>query len=227
VKIGSNFLYRQFMKISSILFLGLFVLSGVSCRLLEPKEDPSRYYKLRSVAEENGGGVIAKVDEKLAISVGPAVIPGYLDRQGLVSLKSENELEIAEFDLWGEGLDSGIARVIAQNLEVYLGSYLVMPFPEVPATNYDHRIPVIIGRFELNSKGEVELHASWSILDSPGSEGKQSAKHTKIVVKAEMGGRLVDGITSGVRVEDQVEAMSQALGELSRQIAKSLAATDR
>ena len=214
------------MKFSLMLLIGFVAFNAVSCKLLEPKEDPSRYYRLRSVAEDQGSGAIARMDDQLLISIGPAVIPGYLDRQSVVSLISRNELEIAEFDLWGEGLDAGIARVIAQNLSVYLENMRVMPFPEVNATTYDHRVPVVIGRFELNTKGEVELHASWSVLDSPGSEDNQPVQKAKIVVAAERGGRLVDGGRDGgrdgVRVEDQVEAMSHALAELSRQIAKSL-----
>jgi len=69
------------MKFLSAIFMGFVVIAGVSCKILEPKEDPSRYYRLRSVAFENGGQVIESVDEKVAISIGPAVIPSYLDRQ--------------------------------------------------------------------------------------------------------------------------------------------------
>ncbi|MCP3694029.1 MAG: hypothetical protein GY917_17625, partial [Planctomycetaceae bacterium] len=53
-----------------------------------------------------------------AVGVGPVNLPAYLDRHGVVRRTSSNELDVAEFELWGQSLRENFTQVLGRNLEI-------------------------------------------------------------------------------------------------------------
>ena len=199
---------------SSIIFsaVGLTILPA--CSVLEPKEDPTRYFilketKVTSLASNSG----------LSVLIGPVAVPGYLDRDEIASGGGDGELYFAEYQVWAESLEKGISRVVAGNLARLIDSPSVAPYPEVSSIDYDYRIPIIVRRFEKGVDGSIHLDVGYTIAgerDSRDGPGFNAAS------------RSID-----VQVEDPQSpgaitvAMSLALGDLSRDLGRALLAAER
>src|SRR5262245_39853519 len=90
---------------------------------------PSRFYTLESTAITDGSPAAA-----YAVEVGPVSIPAAVDRPQFVIQVSPNRIAIDEFDRWAGPLDENIARVVAGNLSILLGTPLVA---RAPLGNFD------------------------------------------------------------------------------------------
>ena len=66
---------------------------------------PARFYVLTSVAAdgESADGAATDAWSGPALGVGPVQLPEHLMRSQIVTLKGDNELVLADFDLWDEG----------------------------------------------------------------------------------------------------------------------------
>ena len=58
----------------------------------------------------------------LAIGIGPVTIPGYLDRNEMVSREAANQLRLDTRHAWGAPLDQEVQRVLAEDLSRLLAS---------------------------------------------------------------------------------------------------------
>src|SRR4030095_6551025 len=119
------------MSRSAALFLlGVAGMSAAACLNLGAKPDPSRFFTLTPLArpERDTAGSVPHPD-RVALGVGPITLPGYLDRDQLVTRISENRLAVAENDRWGEPLEENVSRVISQNLSLLLADDKVTRFP--------------------------------------------------------------------------------------------------
>src|SRR3954471_156925 len=100
-------------KVGLMIFLA--GLSFAGC-LTEPRPDPSRFFALTSLPRT---GPRTNEDSSLAnapfLGIGPIKIPGYLDREQLVTRISQNRFAIAENDRWAEPLEENFARVLSEN----------------------------------------------------------------------------------------------------------------
>ena len=73
--------------------LGLLTASLPSCNILFPRADPTQYYVLREFPANAAPSKLAS-NSGLEVLVGPAAIPGYLDRNtGGIQVKFHNGLE--------------------------------------------------------------------------------------------------------------------------------------
>ena len=87
------------------------------CLLLSCGTTPStRYYLLQATATHSDNS------SAHSIGVGPIRIADYLSRPQIVSTHGTNRLSLSEFDRWGEPLDSGITRVMVENIALLTGS---------------------------------------------------------------------------------------------------------
>jgi uncharacterized lipoprotein YmbA len=183
-----------------------------SCGVLKPKADPSEHFLLRPVVT---GGAVKSAHSDLVISVGPTLVPGYLDRINIVTMASENKLVVEEFDLWGEPIASAISRVVAENLSRRLGSAKVVPFPDVDLNTYDYRVAFWVRRFESDGSGTVVLDCSWGIAGMPGTDGPRVSESSSIKIPVGASGEPKD-------FSALAAAMSEALAKLSEEVRRSL-----
>lgn len=65
----------------------------------------------------------------LTITVGPVTVPAAVDRSQLVLNVAPNQVTIEEFNRWASPLKTDIARVVAQNLSLLLGTPYASVFP--------------------------------------------------------------------------------------------------
>ena len=145
----------------------------------------------------------------MTIGVGPARLPPYLDRPQIVTRKSQDEIGLSEFELWGEPLTDGVARAIAEDLRALLPSARVALFPWVGPRVVQYQVLVDVVRFDGSPGGPVALEASWRILGEDRKDVREG-QFTHSEPTREPGYVALVG------------AMSRSLGALSREIAAAL-----
>lgn len=166
---------------------------------------PVKYYLLSAVAVPAAAG---RVLAEKSIGVGPVVVPEYLDRAQIVINASANRLEIADGHRWAEPLADNIARVLRENLSLLLGTERVQSHS--PSARGDYQLSVQVLRFARQDDGSVDLAARWSVV---AKDGAVLLAPRRSVFRAR---------PSGTGVEALVAAQSEALADLSREIAASL-----
>jgi uncharacterized lipoprotein YmbA len=144
------------------LFTAIFAMSLLAgCNgLLSPKVQPSHEYVLAALPVASAPAT--PLDATAALVVFPAEMPEYLDRPQLVTRVQNNEIRLNEFQRWGEPVDDGFTRVLAQDLALLSGSNRVevSPVPHVFAQEFE--IYVKVTQFDGTPGGEVVLQVSWS-----------------------------------------------------------------
>ena len=193
------------------LFSLLLLVALAGCGPLSPKADPTRYYVLKA---KSTGSLTS--GPKLAVGVGPATIPGYLDRDEIVTAGPASGLKVAEFNVWGEALDKAVIHVVARNMSQLLNSPAVVPFPDADA-KVDYKTEIVIRRFEMGPDNKVHLEASYFVERSPRSDEKGTSRSRRIVV----------GVSQPESHDAIVDAMSVALAELSKSIARDVLTVSR
>ena len=104
-------LTRSFIWLLSILAIG--ALSG--CSLLQPHDDPTRFYVLTVPSAPSERAAQGKF-KRWKVGLRPVEVPGYLQSKSMVVRSGTNEIHFADFDRWAEPLDQGISRVMKETL---------------------------------------------------------------------------------------------------------------
>ncbi|HEY1372484.1 MAG TPA: PqiC family protein [Candidatus Binatia bacterium] len=192
--------------------LGLFIaallsLAGCLSSFTTPQPDRTRYFTLTSKVEADAGN--PGLDD-ISLGVGPVRIPGYLDRDQLVTRVSESRFDVSENDRWIEPLDEDVSRVLAQNLYILLKSDRIFRYPWPNGRYITHQIDIEILRFEATAANEAQLSARWAIIET-GTKQLLASKQTFVK-------RPIQGTTK----EAAVDALSLTLADFSREIANSV-----
>ena len=195
-------LFPRFTVIT--LICSLTVLGGCA------STEPSRFYILHSLSGSEAETQIAAAENGVAIGIGPVELPEYLDRPQIVTRLSKNELQLAEFDQWVEPLNHNLPRVLAENLSILLSTDRIFTYPWTGSAQIDYQVAVEVTRFDGTLGGDVLLNTRWSLL---------AVDEKKILVKKKSTFRQS---TSGGGYEALASAKSQALADLSREIADAI-----
>jgi uncharacterized lipoprotein YmbA len=180
----------------------------VGCALLAPQPDRSRFFLLTPLAPE------ADAPEPLpiALGLGPVTLPPYLLRGRLAVRVAPNQIAYSERDWWAEPLATNVARVLAYDLGLRLGSDDVVLFPWVPGTPLAYAVAVDVTRFEPDRTGTVALVAQVTVRDG---------RTADVLVVRDVDRTLAAGSTE---TEAVVAAESQALAALGDEIAAAVRA---
>ena len=127
---------------------------------------------------------------------------------------AQNRFEVSENDRWAEPLDENFTRVLAQNLSALLQTDRIVPYPWPLDRKPSYQVEIDVLRFEANSAREAQLFARWAISDG-GNKKIISVKETRVLRQAKE--KSTDG---------SVAALSEALGDLSREIADAVGVID-
>ena len=207
---------RRVLKTRITFYLVLVGLGCAGCGTFSPRPDPSRFFTLTAIAQpgtmpaegpSNSGGV--------SLGIGPVRLPGYLDRQEIVTRVSQNRVDLSEYDRWAEPLEANFTRVLAQNLSVLLHTDRLVFFPWDLSRRPNYQVTVEVLRFESNTRGEVQLSARWEILDT----------NKRIPLQA--GEAASTRQPTGLSTDASVAALSEAVGDLSRAVANAVSAIER
>ena len=205
---AANFLERT-------LVLVLLGLSLAGCGSFSPRPDPSRFFTLTAIAQpaapaakesSNAGGI--------SLGIGPIRLPGYLDRQEIVTRVSPNRMDLSEYDRWAEPLETNFNRVLAQNLAVLLNTDQLVSYPWEMNRRPAYQVEVEVLHFETNVGGDVEMSARWTVLDP----------NKKIRLKS--GETVLTRQPAAKSTDASVAALSETLGDLSRAIANAISAIE-
>ncbi len=168
----------------------------------------ARFFVLRSVAEPQAAAGPAA---RGFVGVMPVRLPGHLDRPQLVTWVAPGELRIDEFLRWGEPLQAGLTRTLAENLQALLGEHYVARAPWRASAVPRCRVATELRVFGLQPNGEVHLDGRWALLAADGE--RPLARGTAAMRR----GPLPAG-PSGADPGAGVDAMSGLVADLAREI---------
>jgi uncharacterized lipoprotein YmbA len=172
----------------------------------------ARFFALGPVAE--APLLVAAESGTTIVGVLPVVLPAHLQRPQLVTWSGPGEVRMDEFLRWAEPLDSGIQRVLVEDLETLLPSHRVVPAPWPGSTPLRCRVKVELARFGPQTSGEVSLSGQFALL-SPRSE-RALVIHAMDLRRGRASGPGDPGRT--------IEAMNALLADLAQQVADAIAA---
>jgi uncharacterized lipoprotein YmbA len=193
----------------TILLLGAFLTLLGGCGT----SGPSRFYLLSLPNEPSAAA--QNMDEGPSIEIGPVSLPDYLDRQQIVVRSDRNELRLAEYDRWAEPLKANFTRILAGNLSDMLSTNRVTLFSGTMAMEAAYRVAVDVTSFEAGPDGTVSLDARWVLIKNDKAQGH--LMHNSCIRKP------IDDVDDFSAL---VSAKSDALADLSREIAEAIKALD-
>ena len=190
--------------ISTKVFIGIAIALCLCACASTPN---SRFYVLNANQETTASDQAAIDRNLVSICVGPVIVAAYLDRLQLCIRDSGNEVTYAEFDRWAEPLESGIARVLVENLSHALNTARIDVFPWKSPAPVDYQVRIMVLRFDGERGGQAKLKARWLL---------EAAGHEKPVFDIMVS--IVEPVDSK-KYEDLVRAQNKALEKLSHEIA--------
>ncbi len=174
---------------------------------------PSRFYTLSSLRKADHEVPAASSNNKtLLVAVGPVRVPDYLDRPEIITRSGQNEINVNEFHRWSGSLESGISRVLIENLSELLPHdrfSIVRWSPSQTDMPIAYRLTLDIVSFDAAPGGIASLDSNWAIYGG----AKEIVLTRKSSVREKIGGSDVAGVVSG---------MSRAVEDLSREIASAV-----
>lgn len=164
---------------------------------------PSRFYTLNSTAKSDG-----TPEAHYGIVVGPVSVPAEVDRPQFTVQIATNQVAVDEFNRWAAPLNDNIARVVAGDLAVLLGTPQVST---MPLANFDpaYRVTIDIQKFESVPGKSVLVEAVWAVRKTAG-DASQSGR---TVASEPVQGKDFDALAA---------AHSRALAKVSGDIAAAI-----
>ena len=186
-------------------FLFLVFLLG-SCS----STPPVAYYTLHTLPERQQEIPTAVTDNTIAIGVGPVDFPKFLDRPQIVTRKSQNQIEVSEFNRWAGSFPGGFSRVLAKNISILLPTDRVAVYPWGDQFTPTYQIKLKVEQFDGQLGESVVLDVTWMVTNQEGT-------NTLVVRKSRIEEAAPDKTYGAL-----VEAKSNGLVTLSRIIVEEL-----
>ena len=136
---------------------------------------PSHFYTLSATAAPG------TPPTKFSIAVGPVSVPAAVDQPQIVVSTGANQVAFDEFNRWASPLQDNIARVVAENLVVILGTPRITLFPLTLDANPDYRVQIGVRTFDSAPGAYALLNAVWTVRRSKDGKietGRTSARET-------------------------------------------------
>jgi len=179
---------------------------------------PSNFYTLAPIpafeaksSSVDREGRDDRLEEELAIGLGPVTFPLFLDRPQIVSRASANRLSIDELERWGGTLQDDFLRVWSENLALLTGSSRILILPSEIRYPLDVRLSAEILAFEGTAEGQAELRVRWSVLE-PNLD--------QVLLTRES--RYQRAIAQPGDTQALLAALSLTLADFSREVAEAL-----
>jgi len=185
-------------------FVCILIVLGAGCAA----SPPSRYYTLRAASGPTAPS------SNFSIAVGPVSVPAVVDRPQIVVDIGPNQVRLEEFNRWAAPLQSNIARVVADNLVVFLGTPRVTVSTQGLGADADYRAAIEVQSFQSSPGESAALDAVWTVRrtkDGKAETGRTAARET-------VQERGYDALAA---------AHSRALARLSQDIANAVRGLER
>ncbi len=197
------------MRRLAVLSAAWMVLASVGCVTLK-RTPQARFFVLRSLSEPASAPAGGRNDGAV-VGISATRLPDHLARPQVVSWSAPGEMRIDEFLRWGEPLDVGITRTVAENLAVLLPNHRVIRHPWPSSAHVRCRVLLDVRVFGLEG-GTARLEGRWVLLSE--REERPLARRAVSLRRPAAGGDPVL----------QVQALSELLAELSGQVAAAVEA---
>jgi uncharacterized protein len=166
---------------------------------------PARFYSLASTATADGTPVTPAT-----VMVGPVTIPASVDQPEFVVQVAPNRVEVDEFNRWVAPLNDSIARAVAGDLVVLLGT------PDVASAQLanftpDYRVTIDVQRFESVQGQAATLEAVWTVRQT----SSRDTRSGRTVARETVQGQGFDALAA---------AHSRAVAKMSGDIAAAIRA---
>jgi uncharacterized lipoprotein YmbA len=186
----------------------ILTLAGLLPGCVSLKRTPqARFFALRPLLDPPA----TAASPTAIVGLLPAIVPGYLQRPQLVTRAASGELRIDEFLRWAEPLESGLERTLAEDLSALLPEQRVVRSPWPGSLKPACRVRVEISRFGPQADGQVRLEGRFALLPASGE--------LPLLARAVSLGRSLSARSDPGA---SVEAMSELIAALSREIAEAL-----
>ncbi len=187
-------------RIAKLISIALTAALAAGC-----STSPSRFYSLASTATADG-----TPPTSAAVMVGPVTIPAAVDQPEFVVQVAPNRVEVNEYNRWVSPLNDSIARAVAGDLVVLLGT------PEVANSELanfvpDYRVTIDVQRFESIQGQAATLEAVWTVRKTAGGEIRSG----RTVAREPVQGQGFDALAA---------AHSRAIAKMSGDIAAAIRA---
>jgi uncharacterized protein len=192
----------------------LFIL-GLSLAACAGNSTPSTFYMLRSMESPQESLSTATGEKTLSVLVGPITLPGYLDRNQMLTVVGKNEMALNEFNRWAESLRDSFYRVLLEDLSLLLKTPKVYGYDRSGSNASDYQVFIDVTRFDCVPQGDAVLTAFWTVR---GKDGSTPEITKKSVFRATVSATGFAGI---------VEAQSRTLTTFGREIASTIQAMHR
>lgn len=194
------------MRVPAIV-LSALALASAGCFGTSP---PSRFFVLSPGPA--GQAAPASTGPEGALGVFPTRVAEFLDRPQIVTFRTDNAVDLDEYDRWAEPLGAGITRVLAQELSALLPAWRVVPQPWDPTLPLRARVVVSVTALGWNQQGQARLDASWAVLSATGDEVLARGRS---VLRREVSGKGTDAA---------VATASALVGDMAHEIAAAVKA---
>jgi uncharacterized protein len=168
----------------------------------------SRFYTLSAAPGP------AATPSNLSVIVGPVAVPDVVDRPQIVVSMGPNQVRLEDFNRWASPLQNNIARVVADNLALMLGTPRVTLSAQTMSADADYRAAIEVKSFQSAPGEAAVLDAVWTVRRT--KDGK-----------AETGRTAVRETVQEMGYDALVAAHSRAVARLSQDIAEAVRALER
>lgn len=200
---------------SACFALAIPCVLGVMLVACATSSNPSTFYLLRSMESPQESLSIASSQKSVALLVGPITLPGYLDRNQMVTVSGKNKMALDEFNRWAESLRDSFYRVLLEDLSLLLKTPEVYGYDRSGSNNANYQVSIDVTRFDCVPEGDAVLTAFWTVRDK---DNNTPGITNKSVFRAEVSSSGFPGM---------VEALNQTLAAFSREIASAIESLER
>lgn len=188
------------------LCLPALLLALAGCTNLRPSADPTRFYVLHAGPSADA---VDKTNAPL-LSVLDVRLPAYLDASKIAVHGPGYEMDYAEWHRWGEDLNAGVTRVLAEGLDQALPGFQVETGRRRLGEGAGPAVEVEFERFEGQADGAVWVSARYVIVGAD----RRAIRH--------QGYFRFQGAWDPQAYGTLVESLSEALRQLANEIAQAV-----
>jgi uncharacterized lipoprotein YmbA len=174
----------------------------------------TRFYLLQPISGISTEEHASTEDEGIMLAIGPVRVREYLNRPQIVTRTQENKIMLHDFHSWGEPLDKNFTAVLGGNLSNLLSTDRIVFFPWRTRPNFDYQIVVDVMRFDGDLGAEASLivhYYIWAVGESEGEDRRIG------IWKSSFSRQIKDDSYQAL-----VSAMSELVGDFSREIAEKI-----
>jgi hypothetical protein len=139
-------------KIKQLVLIACVAVLAAGCA-----SAPSKFYTLNATAKSDGAPAA-----NYSVVVGPVSVPAEVDRPQFTVQVAPNQVAVDEFNRWAAPLNENIARVVAEDLTVLLGTSQVST---LPLANFEpaYRVSIEVQQFESVPGKSATVEAVWVV----------------------------------------------------------------